>query len=147
MDKNEVLSAVILMERITPRIHANSREPISKQHLLQIQQSLSMVLRQLSEECKDPLILTPIMEVMTLIDSVTEDETFVETDAETKQLIVERLSDANSQLYLFAGKYYMNNSFTWSLSKFDVLKHIVDNCMDLGFYFGYDKILRAEGIL
>lgn len=147
MDKNEVLSAVILMERVIPRLNANSREPISKQHLSQIQQSLSMVLRQLSEECKDPLILTPIMEVMTLIDSVTEDETFVETDAETKALIVSRLADASSQLYLFAGKYYMKNDFTWTLSKFDVLKHIIDNCMELGFYFGYDKELRAQGIL
>lgn len=147
MDKNEVLSAVILMERVIPRLNANSREPISKQHLSQIQQSLSMVLRQLSEECKDPLILTPIMEVMTLIDSVTEDETFVETDAETKALIVSRLADASSQLYLFAGKYYMKNDFTWTLSKFDVLKHIIDNCMELGFYFGYDKELRVQGIL
>lgn len=147
MDKNEVLSAVILMERIIPRLHANTRELISKQHLTQIQQSLSMVLRQLTNECKDPLVLTPIMEVMTLIDNVTEDETFVETDAETKSLIVDRLADASSQLYLFAGKYYMKNEFTWSLSKFDVLKHIVDNCMELGFYFGYDKQLRAEGIL
>lgn len=147
MEKNEVLSAVILTERIIPRLNANSREPISKQHLLQIQQSLSMVLRQLTGECKDPLILTPIMEVMTLIDSVTEDETFVETDAETKHLITERLADASSQLYLFAGKYYMQNEFTWSLSKTDVLRHIVDNCMELGFYFGYDKKLRAEGLL
>lgn len=147
MEKNEVLSAVILMERVTPRLHANSREPISKQHLLQIQQSLSMVLRQLTGECKDPLVLTPIMEVTKLIDSVTEDETFVETDAETKMLMVERLSDAISQLYLFAGKYYMKNEFTWSLSKSEVLRHIVDNCMELGFYFGVDKELRAQGIL
>lgn len=147
VDRNEVLSAVILMERIMPRLDANSRAPIGKQHLLQIQQYLSMVLKQLTVDCKEPLILTPIMEVVNLIDSVMEDETFVETDNETKTLIVDRLNDALSQLYLFAGKYYMNHDFTWSIGKSDVLRHIVDACMDLGYYFGYDVKLRAEGIL
>lgn len=146
-DRNEILSAVILMERIMPRLDANSRAPIAKQHLNQIQQYLSMVLGQLTTDCKEPLILTPIMEIMNLIDSVTEDETFVETDAETKKIIVDKLSEALSQLYLFSGKYYMTHNFTWSLSKSDVLRHIVDACMDLGFYFGYDTKLRAEGIL
>lgn len=146
-DMNEVLSATTLMERIMPRLDANSRAPISAQHLMQIQQSLSMVLKQLAVDCHEPLVLTPIMEVVNLIDSVTEDETFVETDAETKQIIVEKLSDALSQLYLFAGKYYMTHDFTWSLGRSDILRHIVDACMDLGYYFGYDAKLRAEGIL
>lgn len=144
---NEVLSAVILMERVLPRMHANSRETIKRQQLKQVVQSLSMVLRSLSDYCKEPLVLTPIMEVMTLIDSVTADETFVETDAETKELIVSRLDTALTQLYLFAGKFYMEHEFTWTLTKTDVLRHIVDVCMDNGFYFGYDKILQAEGAI
>lgn len=144
---NEVLSAVILMERVLPRMHANSRETIKRQQLKQVAQSLSMVLRSLSDYCKEPLVLTPIMEVMTLIDSVTADETFVETDAETKELIVSRLDTALTQLYLFAGKFYMEHEFTWTLTKTDVLRHIVDVCMDNGFYFGYDKILQAEGAI
>lgn len=144
---NEVLSAIILMERVLPRMHANSRETIKRQQLKQVVQSLSMVLRSLSDYCKEPLVLTPIMEVMTLIDNVTADETFVETDAETKELIVSRLDTALTQLYLFAGKFYMEHEFTWTLTKTDVLRHIVDVCMDNGFYFGYDKILQAEGAI
>lgn len=144
---NEVLSAIILMERVLPRMHANSRETIKRQQLKQVVQSLSMVLRSLSDYCKEPLVLTPIMEVMTLIDNVTADETFVETDAETKELIVNRLDTALTQLYLFAGKFYMEHEFTWTLTKTDVLRHIVDVCMDNGFYFGYDKILQAEGAI
>lgn len=144
---NEVLSAVILMERVIPRLHANSRETIKRQQLRQVVQSLSMVLRSLSDYCKEPLVLTPIMEVMTLIDNVTADETFVETDAETKELIVNRLDTALTQLYLFTGKFYMEHEFTWTLTKTDVLRHIVDVCMDNGFYFGYDKILQAEGAI
>lgn len=146
-DVNEVLTAVILMERVIPRLHANSRETIKRTHLTQIEQSLSMVLRSLNNYCKEPLVLTPIMEVITLIQTVLTDESFVETNAETKELMVDRLNNAMSQLYLFAGKFYMNNKFTWNLSKTDVCRHIVDNCMDMGFYFGYDKILQAEGVI
>jgi hypothetical protein len=146
-ENNEVLSAVILMERVIPRLHANSRETIRRQQLKQVESSLTMVLHSLADNCKEPLVLTPIMEVITLIDNVTADDTFVETDAETKEMIVERLDTAINQLYLFAGKFYMNNEFTWAVTKSDVLRHIVDTCMLNGFYFGYDKILQSEGVL
>jgi hypothetical protein len=144
-DNNEVLSAVILLERVIPRLHANTRETIRKQQLGQVEQSLSMVLRQLVKDCKDPLVLTPIMEVLQLIEDVTADDTFVETDAETKELIVGRLDNALTRLYLFAGKFYMDHEFTWAMTKTDVLRHIVDACMDNGFYFGYDKELQQNG--
>lgn len=144
---NEVLSAVVLMQRIIPRLHPNSRETIKKQHLLQIKQSVSIVIRSLKDYCTEPLVLTPIMEVMTLIDTVVSDDTFAETDSETKALMVDRLSSSLDQLYLFAGKFYMTHDFTWSLSKSGVLKDIVSNCLELGFYFDYDKQLRAEGLI
>lgn len=146
-ENNEVLSAVILMERVIPRLHANSRETIKRQQLKQVTQSLSMVLRSLTNYCAEPLVLTPIMEVITLIDNITADDTFVETDAETKTLIVSRLDSAITQLYLFTGRFYMEHEFTWTLTKTDVLRHIVDACMDNGFYFGYDKILQQEGAI
>lgn len=146
-ENNEVLSAVILMERVIPRLHENSRETIKRSQLMQISQSLNMVLKQLVNNCKEPLILTPIMEVITLIDNVTDEPTFVETDAETKKLIVERLNNAINRLYLFAGKFYMENEFTWNMTKGDVLRHIVDYCLSAGFYFGYDKELKSIGLI
>ena len=145
--KDEVLGAVVLMERLIPRLNPNTRETLRRNNLTQVQSTLNIILQQVRNDCREPLILTPIMEVITLIDNVMSDETFVETDAETKHLMVDRLDSALNQLYLFAGKYYMKNQFTWSLTKTDVLRHIVDCCMNNGFYFDYDKILRAEGVL
>lgn len=146
-ENNEVLTAVILMERIIPRLHGNSRETIKRQQLTQIAGSLSMVLKSLSPCCKDPLVLTPIMEVMALIDNLTGNDMFVETDAETKNLMIGRLNSAITSMYLFAGRFYMENEFTWTLTKTDVLRHIVDVCVDNGFYFGIDAELRAEGAI
>ena len=145
--KDEILGAVVLMERLIPRLNPNTRETLKRNNLTQVQSTLSIILQQLRTDCIEPLILTPIMEVITLIESVTSDDTFVETDAETKHLMVDRLNSALNQLYLYAGKYYMVNEFTWSLTKTDVLRHIVDCCMNNGFYFNYDNILRVEGAL
>lgn len=146
-ENNSVLSAVVLMERVMPRLNASSRETISRKALSNIQQSLTMVLRSLTTDCTDPKVLTPIMEAVTLIDTVLSSETFIETDDETKNIVVDKLSQALSELYLFAGKFYMKHDFTWSLTKTDILRHIVDACIDRGFYFGVDEQLRAEGLI
>lgn len=144
---NEVLTAVILMERIIPRLHANSRETIKRSSLKQIEQSLTMVLRSLTDNCTNPLVLTPIMEVVELIDEVVTEPSFVETANETKQLIVDRLTTALDNLYVFAGKFYIENEFDFNIGKMDVLRNIVDTCINSGFYFGYDVKLRQEGII
>ena len=144
---DKVLSAVILMQRAIPRLNANDRSTIKRQQLLSIQQSITMALQQLYNDCKQPLVLTPLMEVVELITNVTSDETFVETDAETKALIVDRVNKSMQQLYLFAGHFYMENEFTWNLAKSDVLRSIVNNCIESGYYFGEDDVLRKEGVL
>lgn len=146
-ENNTVLSAVVLMERVIPRLNASSRETISRKSLLSIDQSLTMVLRSLTGDCTDPRVLTPIMEAVTLIENVTSSDSFIETDDETKSIIVDKVQQALSELYLFAGKFYTTHEFTWSLTKTDILRHIVDACMDMGYYFGVDDKLREEGLI
>lgn len=136
-----------MVKRIIPRLHANTRETLKKNQLNQIGQSISMVIRMLSPYCKESLIITPLAEVLNLIATVSEDDMFVETDAETKGLIVDRMDSAYEQLCLFAGKFYMTNEFEFTYTKMDILQEIVDTSMRLGFYFGYDKILREEGAI
>ncbi len=144
---DKVLSAVVLVQRIIPRLNADDRSTIKRAQLLSIQQSISMALQQLNGECTQPLVLTPLMNVVELINNVISDDTFVETDAETKSLIVENMGLAMNQLYIFAGHYYMDHEFTFSMAKSDVLRTIVKVCVDEGFYFGEDDALRKEGLL
>lgn len=136
-----------MMKRIIPRLRANSRETLKKNQLNSIGQSISMVIRVLSPYCKEDLVITPLAEVLNLITLLVDDDTFVETDAETKSLIVNRMDSAYYQLCLFAGKFYMSNEFEFTYTKFDILQEIVDSCIQSGFYFGYDKILREEGAI
>ncbi len=144
---DKVLSAVILMQRVTPRLHPNDRETIKRQQLTGIQQTITMILQQLYDDCKKPLVLTPLMEVVELINNLLSDDNFVETDAETKTLIVDRVDKSTQELYLFAGQFYMDHEFTWTLSKSDVLRAIVNSCIDQGFYFGVDVELKNEGVI
>jgi hypothetical protein len=144
---DKVLSAVNLLQRVIPRLNANDRSTIRRQPLLSIQQSVTMTLKQLYGDCTSPLVLTPLMEVVELIDSVVKDDTFVETDAETKAIIVDKLNTGLSELYLFAGKYYMTHEFNYVPTKSELLVTIINECLARGFYFGEDEVLRREGII
>lgn len=144
---DKILTAVILMERIFPRLNVNNRAPISRARLRSIDQSIAMVLEKLNEDCKQSLIITPLIEIMQLIDNLEHDDNFIETDAETKELIIDRMDSALDELYLFAGKFYMDHEFTWALTQSETLRAIVDACISKGFYFGVDNELRAEGVI
>lgn len=146
-DVNEILTTVTLIRRLYPRLHINSRETIRKTQLLQIKQSLSIALHTMKDYCQKTIILTPIMEVIGLIETLVADGTFVETDAETKSLIIERIDSAYVQLCLFAGEFYTKHDFTWNVQKDEILRDIVYTCLDMGYYFGYDKKLMEEGLI
>lgn len=147
MENNCVITAVNILERVLPRLHYSSRETIKRSQLIQIEQTLTIALKSLHEVCKEPLILTPLMESINLIDTLKKDNNFIETDKETKEILNDRVNSALGQLYLFAGKFYMENDFTFSIGKTDVLINIVDYCINAGYYFGYDKELREKGLI
>lgn len=145
-ENNEVLSALIVFDRIMPRLNITTRETIKRQRLTQIQESLVMILKLLKGKCSNTLITVPIAEVSELIDTLNSDPAFIETDDESKQIIINKLQSALSQLYLFAGQFYMVNEFTFSPTKAEVLQKVIDNCIAMGYYFGYDaKILAGKG--
>ena len=144
--KDSILNAVSLMERIIPRLKPSTRETIRRNQLVSIQQSLILVMKTLSEDCTSSIVLTHLMESVNLIDTVTGNPTFEETDAETKSLLIDRANMALSEMYMFAGKFYMTHHFTWAINRSEVLRNIVDYCIKNGFYFGYDKKLRSENV-
>jgi hypothetical protein len=41
----------------------------------------------------------------------------------------------------------MTNEFSFSLGTADILKRIVDGCLNNNFYFGIDEQLRREGVI
>lgn len=138
MDDNSVLSAVIMLERIIQRLNFDSRDTISIADLKSTSDQLGQVLKQL-KNCKDVMIMTPIVEVITLIEETLKTGGVIESDAAMKQILADKLTEAMHHLYLFAGKFYIENNFTWAMTKTFVLRNIVDTCVANGIYFGFDK--------
>ena len=145
MENNDILIAVSLVERALTLMKEDSREPIKKNALLQVNKLLDNSLAKFTPYTKEVLMLTPCVEIVELIKLLTEDATFVETDNQSKTLIIKKLHDCLDSLYLFAGKFYIENEFSFSLGISDLLKRIVSNCVANNYFFGYDTILRAEG--
>lgn len=145
MENKDVLIAVSLCERVLAMLKENTRETVKKTAVNSIKKNLETILVKIIPYTKDVMITTPIMEMLELIKIIEQDSSFVETDNETKQALVWKTKLALSQLYLFAGKFYIDHEFPYSMGIADMLKRIIDACLASGFYFGYDEILRKEG--
>lgn len=134
---NNVISAITLMERLDPLLHRADRAPISLHHLEQIEDKLQHALRVMNGIVTQPLIITPIAEVLTLIKTIKEEKNFVETNSETKEIICDKLDTSLTNLYLFAGRYYETHEFDYTFGKHATLQRIVDACVQSGYYFNY----------
>ncbi len=145
MENKDILIAVSLSERVLLMLKENTRETIKKATLNSIKKNLEMILVKVVNHTNDVMITTPIMEMLELIKVVDADTTFVETDNETKEALVWKIKASLSNLYIFAGKFYMTHEFEYSMGVSDLLKRIIDACLAAGFYFGYDEALRKEG--
>lgn len=134
---DDILTIIIMLRRMLPRLRASSREPISRTHLIQVRNQLGIILELCTKNKLNSSLFMPLAEVSELIDSVTASPQFVETDADTKNIIVENMQNAYVILKCFAGEYYRTHKFTFNMNKFDILAEIVDTCIDNGDYFGY----------
>ena len=139
LENNNVLLAVTLMERIEPLLSINTRESIPRIVCSTIKRNYKVF-----PYSKDSEILIPILESVELLDFLCDNEGFVETDYDTKTNLIRLYQEALGALYLFAGKFYEGTEFRFSLGISDVLRRIVDFCVDSGYYFGIDKELNLS---
>lgn len=147
MKTNDILISVSLLERSLAFMGENTREPIRKSTLVQINRLINTAIGKFINYGKDVLILVPLTEVTQLIEVMVSNETFAETDNESKKMLVNKVKEALTSLYLFAGKFYTTNDFDFSMGQEALLRRIVDSCLASNYYFGYDVILRQEGAI
>lgn len=138
---NNVITAITLIERIRPLLHERDRAPIASRHLAQIQQRLVKSLELLSSNIKSPLVTIPLGEVVTLLETLTNDRGFVETSKEVKETICKGVFDALDELYVLAGPFYEEHEFDYSIGLEPILQNIVDANIKRGYYFGMEEQL------
>ena len=135
---DNVIIAITLLERLEPLLNANNRATINIRHLSEIHDRLTMVLQLINSATNDVMILTPLAATVQLIDALKKEAGFVETSQDVKNIICDKIADAKEALFLFAGKFYMENHFTYTTGRESTLRNIVDRCLANGFYFGME---------
>lgn len=147
MTTNDILISIALLERTIPMLKEHTRETIRKDTFNSIVSNIKNSLSKLSGHCKDSTVMMPLMEIVELAEVINADPTFEETSKEIKDMLSTRIRSGLSALYLFAGKYYIDNEFTPSMGLDMLIRNIIDNCINQGFYFGIDVQLRQEGLI
>lgn len=140
---DNVLLAVAMLERINPYLGIGTRVPISKNSLTRVKDTILKSLEKLNGRLYHVEVTTALLEIDTLIDTLMEDSTFVETDEEVKEIIVGKFIPALNTLYLETGKYYMEHTFNFRPGLEKLLTRIIDKSIEQGFYFGYEKELEG----
>ena len=137
-ENNSLLKAILMLERVKPMMHEQDRAPIDLHHLRQIKERIVLTLNIVAPITQSAVITAPLIEVINLIDTMSEDSTFVETTDEAKKVLCSKVDDAMDELYLFAGKYYMDHEFNYTMTLDAILRKIVDVNLAHGFFFGME---------
>lgn len=145
---NGLLVALTLVERVKPQLKMDKREQINRVGLQMISQSLAQALERITRVERGSIndyTAGSIVAMVEIIEGLLKDETYYETDLETKELLVSKLEECLGRIYLDVGKYYMTHEFQYSIRMSGVLDRIVDTCVEQGYYFGVDQELRKRG--
>lgn len=136
---DSVLLGVAILERCNPYLSIGTRVPISRTALIRIQEGCKKCIEKLYQRITNVLITGPLLEVDTLIDTLLQESTFVETDDDVKNILIGKLQPALDLLYKEAGEYYMTHEFNFKPGLESLLIRIVDKSIEQGYYFGYTE--------
>lgn len=138
MSDNSLLLAVALIERVKPQLQEDKRTQINRTGLNMISQAVSQALERLNKILgKDGniYILGDLIVVLETVNNLLQEESFTETDLETKNMLTEKIAGVLSKLYMEAGRYYTNHDFDYSPRMVPILNRIIDACVEGGYYF------------
>ena len=140
MASNGLLIGLTLLERTEPCLKSNKRDQLSRLNLEEIKRNLSKSLEYISDAgINDILINGYLISVVECIDIVLSNSSFVETDSETKNIIVEKTGEALNNLYVAVGKYYTTHDFDYSVRLDAILQRVINECIARGYYFGVQE--------
>lgn len=151
MGSNGYLKAFMLAKRTRPLLLGDKRAQIRRSGLTAIHQTIGRALEQLQkvgDRKNNMFILGNMVGILELVGALLQDENYVETDTETKELLVKKLDECVSAMYMDVAEYYMTHDFDPDADAVDtVLQDIIDVCIDRGYYFGEDERIEKEVVV
>lgn len=140
MENNGPLIALAFLKRVEPAIKLDKRAQLDRTGVTEAKDCIVNAMNRLDNAgIRDFYIMAYLNSAVEYIESVLEDETFVETDTVFKKVVMDKINEAINLLYVPIGTYYMDNEFVFKDAMRPILNELIDNCISRGMYFGYDK--------
>lgn len=137
MSDNSMLTVLALLERTDTLMKSGTREQLDKSILVAIEQLIQKAFIKFQEsDCDNTIFLYYFQDIIDIVTALVSTEGFDRTDTVTKDLIVNKIHECLSMLYLEVGKYYTSmHSFDYNYRLNPLLQRVVDNCIHNGYYF------------
>lgn len=143
MANNGLLISLALLERTEPYLKVDKREQLDRLNLDMIRVNVSKALEYIADAKLDDIYITgPLLSAVECIEVLLENNSFIETDLETKDIITEKITTALDKMYVAVGKYYTHRNFDYNVRLYPMLKRVVDECIRNEYYF--EKTFREE---
>lgn len=137
MTTDAMLINVSMIIRARDTLKPESREQVSKNSLANIKMFLTHCAGSLARlDQLDTETGIRLVDCIDLINILLGDVSFVQTDTDLKNRLLDNVSKCKIDICLSAGKFYEENDFNYESSKFNILREIVDVNIENGYYFG-----------
>lgn len=148
-DKDFLISSVKCLIDAKGQLKIDTREQLQKVNCTAIQVYCKLALSYLLKQDTgfDVMEITAnISNVIKLITDILVDDSFTETDSETKDFINQLMLVALTKLCIVTGKYYSSeHEFNFNIQLTKTYNYIIDVCIDNDYYFGMTEEDIREG--
>ena len=143
---NSYLKAFMLVRRTRPLLLADKRAQIRRSGLTAIQQTMGKAVEQLQKaegRKNNILVMGNLVGVVEVVETLLQNSEYVETDTETKDLLLKKVDACIDAMYIDIAEYYMTHDFDIEADQLDkVLQDIIDTCISRGYYFREDELIE-----
>ena len=140
VDKNnDLIVACNILFRVESLVEPQNRVQLSKETLTNVNSYLIKAIKHIDSSIPEfSLNVIELGKIVEFIDSVINKEVMEYISVNTKEALVERLCPTIKSFELNVGKYLTEGEgFEFKQNKTNVLKRIVDDCINMRYYFGY----------
>lgn len=138
VNNSNLLVCCNILVRVETLLEMGTRIQISKENLESISEYLTKAIKYI--DTSNDLFGSQLMifgNSIESIDQLVNSNKFVATNFDTKTYLIDKLYPAIIEFKINVGKHLTNNEFNYSPAMDNIIKDIINTCIDNGYYFGY----------
>lgn len=136
--RSNLLVCCNILARIETLLEMGTRIQISRESLISIGEYLTKAVKYIDGSID--VFTSQLMifgKCIESIDALSEDNQFLATNNDTKNYLVDKLYPTIIEFKVNIGKYLLEREFEYSPAMDNIIKNIIDTCLENGYYFDY----------